>query len=94
MQGVRAGESLQQQRVQHADARSVTPRPRRPRRGHLADRVVAAVARWLAAVRHVASRGASIRQRAARAAASPPARCPACRQPVQHSSDWRDHYHL
>ena len=64
---------------------------RRPRRGHLPDRAVAAIRLWLAAIRHVATGGATTRRRAMKRATSPPARCPTCRQPIPHSGDWRDH---
>jgi hypothetical protein len=69
----------------------VTPRARKPRGGHLADRVVAAVRALLTAIEHVWTRGAKARARATRKAASPPAKCPTCRQPVPHSLDWHNH---
>lgn len=49
------------------------------------------IQRLLEAFRHVRSGGKTTRRRARARAAAPPAKCPTCRQPVQHSQDWRDH---
>ncbi len=55
--------------------------------------VIAWIERVLDAFRHVRSGGRTTRRRAVRKAAAPPRRCSECRQPVPHSSDWRDHLH-
>ena len=55
--------------------------------------VVALIARWFDAVRHVRTGGKTTRSAAVRKAAAPPPRCPHCHQPMKHSTDWRDHIH-
>lgn len=47
--------------------------------------------RLIEAFRHVRSGGRTTRRRARARAAAPPPRCRACKQPVPHSADWRDH---
>jgi hypothetical protein len=55
--------------------------------------LVALIARWIEAYRHVRSGGRTTRTAAVRKATAPPRRCPTCRQPMPHSADWRDHLH-
>lgn len=53
--------------------------------------VVEGLRRLVVAIRHVRTGGASTRTQARTRAQAPPRRCSACRQPIPHSDDWRDH---
>lgn len=66
------------------------PRPNRTP-GHALHALLAAIQRFLDALRHVRTGGATTRRRAVRRAEAPPQKCPSCHQPVKHSPDWRDH---
>lgn len=65
--------------------------PRR-RRGVRAHGGLVLLQRLLEAFRHVRTGGASTRTRARRRAAAPPRKCPTCRRPLPHSTDY--HHHL
>lgn len=56
-------------------------------------RLLLFIRRLVDAVRHVRSGGRTTRTRARARAAAPPRKCPECRQPVEHSPDYRDHLH-
>lgn len=43
------------------------------------------------AIRHVRSAGQTTRARAVRGSERPARLCRECRQPIEHSRDWRDH---
>lgn len=56
-------------------------------------RLVLLLRKWWAAVQHVRTGGASTRTKARRRAGREPRTCTHCHQPIQHSTDWRDHLH-
>lgn len=56
-------------------------------------KVIELIRKFIEAIRHVRSGGRTTVRAARTRAARPPKKCPACHQPVAHSTDYRDHLH-